>query len=95
MPKIYLPALHLIRNLVIADMFHTVHFPRRVCKTYLPQFNYISNSASRHKAKFDLSDDLTNGPHDLIGPPRPASNLRPVKFAVSILDRILKKDKKI
>jgi len=42
----------------------------------------MSTSASRHKTKFDLSDDLTTGPHDLIGPPRTASNLRPVKFAV-------------
>jgi len=71
-------------------MFHTARLPRRVCQTYVTQFNFTSNStghemstsASRHKTKFDLSDDLTNGPHDLIGPPRPASNLRPVKFAV-------------
>jgi len=71
-------------------MFHTTYFPRRVCGTCLPQLNHIANpsghqistSASRYKTKFDLSDDLTNGPHDLIGPPRPASNLRPVKFAV-------------
>lgn len=27
------------------------------------------------------SDDVVNGKYDLIGPPRPVSNLRPVKFA--------------
>merc|ERR1712002_1196299 len=27
------------------------------------------------------SDDIVSGPYDLIGPPRPGSNLRPIKFS--------------
>ena len=78
-------------------MFHTPHIPRRACGTCLLRLNHISNSqistsASRQKTKFDLSDDLTNGPHDLIGPPRPASNLRPIKFAVCILQLCFKNE---
>ena len=71
-------------------MLHTILFPSRQCRIVLPHLEHncnitkhqVSTSAHLFKAKFDLSDDLTNGPHDLIGPPRPASNLRPVKFAV-------------
>jgi hypothetical protein len=32
--------------------------------------------------KIEDGDDLTRGNYDLIGPPRPGSNLRPVKFVV-------------
>ena len=71
-------------------MLHTTLFPSRQCRIVLLHLEHscnitkhqVSTSARLFKAKFDLSDDLTNGPHDLIGPPRPASNLRPVKFAV-------------
>lgn len=71
-------------------MLHTTLFPSRQCRIVLLHLDHSGNitkhqlatSACLFKAKFDLSDDLTNGPHDLIGPPRPASNLRPVKFAV-------------
>ena len=71
-------------------MFHTTCITRHICRTQLNKisnypFRHISTSTSRLKSKFDLSDDLTSGPHDLIGPPRTASNLRPVKFAVCIL----------
>jgi len=71
-------------------MLHTIPFPSRQCRIVLLHLEHsgnitkhqVSTSAHLFKAKFDLSDDLTSGPHDLIGPPRPASNLRPVKFAV-------------
>merc|ERR1712129_181355 len=46
---------------------HQLAGPRHLCRALHAQENQ--------------SDDVVNGPYDLIGPPRPGSNLRPVKFA--------------
>merc|ERR1712096_462887 len=42
----------------------------------------ILRCSVRHQASHNSqSNDVVNGSYDLIGPPRPVSNLRPVKFS--------------